>query len=54
MRSGDAMIKPIRSIIKDIPTGSMLIKEKKSEGPKVCPHPFSFFSFERFYFSITY
>lgn len=36
MRSGDAMIKPIRSIIKDIPTGSMLIKEKKSEGPKVC------------------
>jgi len=35
MRSGDAMIKPIRSIIKDIQTGSMLIKEKKSEGPKL-------------------
>jgi uracil phosphoribosyltransferase len=35
MRSGDAMIKPVRSVIKDIETGSILIKEKKDEGPKV-------------------
>lgn len=35
MRSGDAMIKPVRSIIKDIETGSILIQEKKGEGPKL-------------------
>lgn len=35
MRSGDAMIKPVRSVIKDIETGSILIKENKEEGPKL-------------------
>lgn len=43
MRSGDAMIQPVRTIIKDIQTGSMLIKEKKSEGPRV--YISTFFSF---------